>query len=338
MPFNWFGDPLKESSQQQPLSWKSNKKISLEEKRRAFAEAMEVVTRPIVETVGSSLGGAYAYNELVLRKEGNDASCPFDQQELREQLFAKEGSLPFGTQFVALKSVFETITRDVHKRLPILSGSAPIEARKAIELGVGRVLSGDRTAISHFDHLLAAKDPRRKSHALLAAATAARVLEGRVGQSVLLMSRTDCRDETAAANEKKGKRARRRFAAHLSVASELAVNELYCPMTNFCSLVVWLLEKVDDPEHVDLKLYKDYSERDAELRFSTDSKPLYISNDKPKDHCDDIKNEPRTDSEDSCDSASQDDADTVVTTNNKQPFWGHSSFEDFVEDDGPIFI
>lgn len=336
MPFNWFGDPLKESSQQQPLSWKSSKKSSLEEKRRAFAEAMEVVTRPIVETVGSSLGGAYAYNELVSRKEGSDASCPFDQRELREQLFAKEGSLPFGTQFAALSSVFETITRDVHKRMPILSGSLPIDARKAIEVGVGRVLNGDGTALSHFGHLLSAKEPRRKSYALLAAATAAKLLEIRVRHSVVLISRTDCRDETAAANDKKGKRARRRFAAHLSVASELAVHELYCPMTNFCSLVVWLLEKVDDPDHLDLKVYKSYSERDAELRFSTVPKPSYKTNEKPKDLGDDIKNEPRTDSEDSsCDSASQDDADTVAT---KQPFWGHSSFEDFVEDDGPIFI
>mmetsp|Transcript_11505 Transcript_11505/g.36565 ORF Transcript_11505/g.36565 Transcript_11505/m.36565 type:complete len:316 (-) Transcript_11505:451-1398(-) len=315
MPFKWFAEPASETA-------------STSHKRRFYAELKESLTRPIIETVGSSLGGAYAYAELVSRLA--DQAVGFDHHRLRERLFAEEeGALPVSAQFEAVESYTRGMARDAAKRLGRLE-AVSLDVWNLVELAVDKVLGGDPAGIALVKRLVDADVADREANSVLVACVAVEALESQIKESVGLLAKM-----TFEADKKPTRKSRRKAVAQLSAAADLT-KCLYCPLTNFCSLVVWLRETLEDHDIDPLKLYTDYSQRDDELARAPPDFDDRLDRLDRLDLDKTTRLKLRAASEDSAETSSTDDPTPIRPSSGS--FWGEDAFNDFVEDVGPIFI
>lgn len=308
-------------------------------KRRAYADVMETLRRPVVETVGSVLGGAYAYNEVVATQRSYKVPAPpFDENELRDRIFAKGDALP---QLVLLKDCLVRQARDAEKRLVRLETQVPIDIWNLAKLCAAKVLAGDRDAHAHCEQLVSSEKGRRGAYSVLLACVASKELHAQIAANVTMLaaSNFDAADLTSS-KDKKSKKSRRRVLAQLTSASHYS-KTVYGPATNFCSLAVWLRETLDNRDVDPVKLYRDYAEREREIFGGIEPVRPTVEADRPADdkvaavHPEPASLEKkRADSTDESNSASSADDEPP-----KQfAFWGRVSFHDFVEDEGPIFI
>lgn len=234
--------------------------------KQMYADLTETVSRPIIETVGSALGGAYAYNELVA-KDFETRSPPFNQKRLREKLFAEGDQVSMETKFDMLKNYLAAMSRDANKRLGAMASTVSLDVWNVVELAVEKIIDGDQSAIALCEQFVARDERRRNVYAVLIVAAAAKTLDLEIKDVVATLALLTFDEATS--KDKKGRRARRKHVAQLSGAADL-VKKIYCPLTNFCSLAIWLRETIEnnstglDP----LNLYTEYEQRERELIYS----------------------------------------------------------------------